>query len=101
VKAATLALESLRKGWKEIKDHHPLVFHFPGITGGGDNKANDDGKNLSLLLPKFFLCFWLGALAFVIFNIYYDWILLENNDPNPIPYIEEHLWMLRCIVGFK
>lgn len=83
VGAATLALENLRSGWNEIKDCHRSLFHLPGITGGGSDKANDDGKNLSLLLPKFFHRFWWGTFVFVAFNFYYDLILLKHT-PNPI-----------------
>jgi hypothetical protein len=96
VKAATLALENLRVEWNKIKDCQRSLFHLPGITGGGSDKANDDGKNLSLLLPKFFHRFWWATLAFVAFNFCYDLILLKH-APHPIM---EYLRMLEHAVDW-
>lgn len=88
VSAAVRAINRLKLGWKKIIGSQPQHYHLPDITGGGDEKASDDGVRLSLGLPRFFLFFWLVILCFVGAGAWYNSVLLKAPPtPTPISYI--------------
>ena len=62
VRAASLAIIALRSKWDaEFARRGPFIS-LPGITGGGDDKARDEGWASAAFLPKAAMVIW-GLIA--------------------------------------
>jgi hypothetical protein len=58
VRAASLAILALRNKWDaEFARRGPFIS-LPGITGGGDDKARDEGWASAAFLPKAAMVIW-------------------------------------------
>lgn len=65
VYAAIRALRSIRDNWHKSYGHEPHAY-LPGITGGGDKRAERRGISLSMWAPIFFSLLWASVLIFLL-----------------------------------
>jgi hypothetical protein len=68
VYAAVRALRSIRDSWLKSFPTQPHPY-LPGITGGGDPKAERRGISLSMWAPVFFSLLWSAVILFLLVSV--------------------------------
>lgn len=63
--AAQRAIKSIRASWKATSSKHTEYQIFPALTGGGDRQAHILGHLWALVLPIFFVVFWIGTISYL------------------------------------
>ena len=58
VRAASLAVMALRRKWDSELAQDPAFSSLPGITGGGDEKAMNEGWASTAFLPRAAMVIW-------------------------------------------
>jgi hypothetical protein len=66
LRAAGRSIRSIRRNWERQPLAAACRLQLPALTGGGDSRAPRMGFSFPLLLPAFFMVFWVVMADFLI-----------------------------------